>query len=82
MWCIAMTAIITFQCHPVKAAWDPLHTEKDQCLRIGSFVLGSEVSNIGIDLAILSLPVYMIQRLHLPARQKWILSFIFLLGGL
>lgn len=77
-----MTFVVIFQCHPVKAAWDPLRTSKNQCLLFGSFVLGYEASNIAIDLAILCLPIYMIRRLQLPARRKWTLSFIFLLGGL
>lgn len=77
-----MTAVVVFKCHPVEAAWDPLRTSKNQCLLFGTFVLGYELSNVMIDLIILCLPIYMIRQLHLPARQRWILSLIFLLGGL
>ena len=82
MWCIAMTAAIIFQCHPVEAAWDPLRTTKRQCILFGNFTLAYEVSNIVVDLAILLLPLYMIRLLHLSARQKWAISLVFLLGVL
>ena len=77
-----MTAATIFQCHPVKAAWDPLRTTKKECILFGSFTLAYEVSNVVIDLAILLLPLCMIRLLHLSTKKKWALSLVFLLGGL
>lgn len=82
MWCFAMTVVIVFQCHPVEAAWDPLRRSEHQCLLFTEFVLGYELSNVILDIAILCLPIYAVRRLHLPARQKLMIILIFLLGGL
>ena len=41
-----------------------------------------ELTNLLLDICILCLPIQRIRKLQLPARQKFILSGIFFLGGL
>ena len=82
IWCIAMTVVIVVQCVPLKEAWDPLRTSRTKCVLFGVFVLLQEITNVLLDIVILILPISVTRNLQLPARQRWILSLIFLLGGL
>ena len=82
MWCVAVTAIVIFQCHPVEAAWDPLRTIKTNCVPFGNFIVASELTNALLDIAIICLPIRMIAQLQMPTRQKWTIGGIFLLGSL
>ncbi len=82
LWCIAMTVVIVVQCVPLKEAWDPLPTSRTKCVLLGVFILLQEATNVLLDITILILPISVIRNLQLPARQRWILSLIFLLGGL
>lgn len=82
VWCIAMTATSVVQCIPLRDAWNPLRLTEGKCILFGLFTLFEELTNVVLDVIILLLPIFMIRKLHLPARQRWILSIIFLLGGL
>ena len=77
-----MSVVIVVQCIPLEEAWDPLRTTGTKCVLLGIFILAQELTNVLLDLTILILPISVIQNLQLPARQKWMLSLIFLLGGL
>ena len=81
-WCITMTVVIVVQCVPLKEAWNPLRTTEDKCVLFGIFILLEELLNVTLEVTILILPIFVIRNLQLPARQRWILSLIFLLGGL
>ena len=82
IWCLAMTVAFVLQCVPLKKSWDPLRTTGTQCVLFGLLVLFQEMTNVVLDIVILVLPISVTRNLQLPARQRWILSLIFLLGGL
>ena len=82
LWCIAMTAVSVVQCVPIIDAWNPLRLKEGKCVLFGLFTLFEELTNVVLDIVILLLPIFMIRKLQLPIRQRWILSVIFLLGGL
>lgn len=82
LWCIFGLFFIAFQCKPIKAAYDLRLAPTAQCFPYGSFVLGLELSNVILDVAILALPVFVVSTLHLGTRRKMLLASIFLLGGL
>ena len=82
LWCIAMTVVSVVQCIPLWDAWNPLRLTEGKCVFFGLYTLFEELTNVVLDIVILLLPIFMIRKLHLPARQRWILSVIFLLGGL
>ena len=82
IWCIAMTAVSVVQCLPIWDAWNPLRLTEGKCVLFGLYTLFEELTNVVLDIVILLLPIFMIRKLQLPARQRWTLSVIFLLGGL
>lgn len=77
-----MSIVFVVQCVPLKEAWDPLRTAGTKCVLFGLFGLMLELTNVLLDITILILPISVIRDLQLPARDRWILSLIFLLGGL
>ncbi|KAH8895972.1 hypothetical protein GQ53DRAFT_819928 [Thozetella sp. PMI_491] len=66
-------------CIPLDAFWH--RTKPGKCLNFNLFYLVSGVVDIIIDAAILALPVWVLQTLHLPLRTKLLVTSIFLLGG-
>lgn len=82
--CIVILPLNIFQCHPVNAYWDTylLSDPSSHCLDFNKLFLGYAITDVLLDVIILCLPIYMIQKLHLPKRQKFILCGIFLLGSL
>lgn len=84
VWFIVCFLVNTFQCTPVEAAWNVVLVVQGQarCIRYGKFILGYEVTNMLLDIGILSLPIYGIRRLQLPTQQKLALGAVFVLGGL
>lgn len=79
-WYIGSALVIIFQCTPVYKAW---HKERlGKCINMIAFVLGYELTNALIDIALILLPVRMVQDLKLDRRQKILVSSVFMLGGL
>lgn len=76
----AAVFVVIFQCYPIEANWDP--TVSGQCVNYGDFVLVNGVLNILSDFIILCLPLPILWRLQVSTNQKWVLSGMFLLGGL
>ena len=70
-----------FQCRPFKAAFDPELLYTDHCINLEAYYRGITLSNLGIDIAIMYMPLYVVWGLKLRRRQKVALSGIFLLGG-
>ncbi|KAL8855885.1 MAG: hypothetical protein Q9178_007505 [Gyalolechia marmorata] len=83
LWFASFLFFITFQCRPVKAAWDQslLYQGKAHCMPIGTLIFAYELMNCCIDICMLCLPIYMIRKLQLPRRKKVTVSGVFLLGG-
>lgn len=72
--------VTAFQCVPVSGLWNPNIPTK--CINGKQFFLGSLIPDISIDVALLSLPVPYIWRLHRTTSQKIALAGTFMLGGL
>lgn len=81
-WCIAMTFVSIVQCVPLTDAWNPLRLTEGHCVLFGLYTLFEEVTNVVLNIIVLVLPIFVIRKLQLPARQRWMLSLLFLLGGL
>jgi hypothetical protein len=79
-WCVAGVLVTTFQCDPIAAVWD--FKLDANCIDPVAFSLAIALSGVLADLIVLCLPLQMVWRLHLPTRQKLVLSMIFGLGGL
>ncbi|KAM0796944.1 hypothetical protein BDR22DRAFT_811162 [Usnea florida] len=79
-WGISMILVTIFQCDPVSGFWnrgEPAHCAVSDY----AFFIGNAVPNIITDVAILSLPLPFIFRLHRTQAQKIALAGIFLLGS-
>ena len=79
-WCLTNVLVTIFQCHPISGAWEP--SPESRCIAYFDFQVGISIANTITDFIILCLPLHMVWRLSLPARQKVVLSCIFLLGSL
>ena len=77
-----MSAVSIAQCIPLRDAWNPLRLTEGKCVLFGLFTLFEELSDVVLNIIVLLLPIFVIRKLQLPMRQKWILSLIFLLGSL
>ncbi|KAG8528432.1 uncharacterized protein KY384_007350 [Bacidia gigantensis] len=79
-WCVATSLVNIFQCIPIKAAWErTIHDSS--CINNNASLLGTAITNVLLDFAILVLPITPIWNLALTVRQKLTLTAIFLLGG-
>ena len=79
-WGIAVILVSIFQCNPVRGAWDL--TVPATCITLPKFYLGNAVPNIAMDVIILALPIPNVWTLQMSIRQKYVVSGLFLLGGL
>ncbi|KAI1328136.1 hypothetical protein F5Y16DRAFT_398779 [Xylariaceae sp. FL0255] len=77
---VALLPLIIFQCHPVDALWNDFDATSF-CLPSEKVLLGYELSNFFIDVAILSVPVATVGQLKLSRTKKIGASVTFLLGG-
>ncbi|PSN61565.1 hypothetical protein BS50DRAFT_625400 [Corynespora cassiicola Philippines] len=78
-WFIASVLTTIFQCIPVHKAWD--REIPGRCINMDGFVLGYELTNALLDIALIVLPIRVIYTLKLSRRQKILVSLIFMLGG-
>lgn len=79
-WCIPGTLVEIFICTPIKNAWDL--TEDGKCITFGTFWLSIVIAELVIDIMILALPIHEIVKLKICWKQKYLVSMMFLLGGL
>ena len=79
-WCISSVLVTSFQCQPIAAVWN--FNLPATCLDPVVFSLAIALTGVLTDVIVLFLPLHMIWKLHLPTRQKIVLSGVFLLGGL
>lgn len=79
-WGIAVILVSVFQCNPVRGAWDL--TVPATCITLPTFYLANAVPNITMDVIILALPIPNVWTLQMSIRQKYVVSGLFLLGGL
>jgi hypothetical protein len=79
-WCISLTVVCFLQCIPLAKAWSP--TIPGRCVNLKATFIGNAVPNTLTDVAILTLPMAHVWRLHTTLIQKCQLSVLFLLGSL
>ena len=79
-WWFAETITGVFTCIPVAGIWNK--TLNPKCQVTKSYDINYAIFNISIDVAILTLPMYMIWHIKIKLAQKIALTFVFLMGGL
>jgi hypothetical protein len=77
---VACVIVSICGCSPVSKYWDS--SLPGTCIDSIAFFRWNGVANMLLDVLILCLPYPMAWRLQTTLRQKWILTGIFLLGGL
>ena len=80
LWFIGTFVANMCICIPVDSFWHRL--EPGRCLDFNLFFLVNGIIEILIDAAILILPIWVVQTLHMPLKTKVLVMGIFLLGGL
>ncbi|KAK4143710.1 uncharacterized protein C8A04DRAFT_28491 [Dichotomopilus funicola] len=82
-WGLAALLLVIFQCIPVSAAWDLLaaNSPGSRCIAFGNLILGYEITNMLLDVAILILPLRAVFRLKLNLSKKITVASIFVLGA-
>ena len=81
-WLICSIVVFTLRCRPVYYAWDPFQVLGPSCYSLQLLFIATEVPNCLLDFLIVGLPIAIIHRLNLRRKDKFMLSFVFLLGGL
>ena len=79
-WGLVLILVSIFTCKPIHGLWDI--TIPSTCINSRDFFLGNSIPNICMDVFILSLPVRKVWQLQMPVRQKFLVSGLFLLGGM
>lgn len=79
-WWIGLMLGIGFTCLPVESQWNPLVPGK--CYKLQKVNIAIGILNSVIDIMIVTMPIKVIKDLYLPSKQKIIICFVFLLGGL
>ncbi|KAI1740711.1 hypothetical protein F4680DRAFT_417575 [Xylaria scruposa] len=80
LWFVVATLVIIFQCKPIQAYWEQLDSPVF-CLESPRVLLGYELSNLFVDVAILCIPTGTVSQLQLPLSKKLPVIGIFLLGA-
>lgn len=77
-----VTTVITsvLICRPVQKYWEPQMTT-GHCINIAAFLAGVEVTNSGVDFAMMALAVMMVRNLQVKTVTKFKLSLVFMMGG-
>ena len=81
LWMIAAILGCVFQCSPIREFWIRL-VPGGKCDNFSTFTVAIEVPNSLIDFVMMILPITVIRKLQLKTRDKLVLGFIFLMGGL
>lgn len=79
-WSIGAIGATIWQCVPIAASWDRSIT--GTCIKRRRFWVAYAIMNILTDIMVLVLPIPSILHLRLCRRDKVMLIFVFLLGGL
>ncbi|KAK8863382.1 hypothetical protein PGQ11_009617 [Apiospora arundinis] len=80
-WLIGTTLAIVFQCRPISAYWETV-VSSEFCSENSKVLLGYEMTNLFIDVAILCIPLAVVPRLQLATTKKASVTTVFLLGAL
>ncbi|KAK0609536.1 hypothetical protein B0T17DRAFT_603691 [Bombardia bombarda] len=83
-WGISFFFATLFECMPISQSWTSLFGTPEHelyCYNYLPMFWATAISNMIMDIAILTLPMPFVWRLKMPARQKLAVTFIFLLGA-
>lgn len=78
-WAVAIILVCIFQCSPIYVAWMPW--EAGTCIDLKASFIGNAVPNIMTDVAILTMPIKQVWKLHATWAQKVSLLCTFMLGS-
>lgn len=81
-WLIAALLCLAFQCETEAERYNANSLFENQCINLKAYWTAIAGSNLGLDLIILCIPLYVIWHLKLATRQKIAVSGIFALGAL
>jgi hypothetical protein len=81
LWLAVATLVIIFQCKPVSAYWTHLG-QPPYCTGMPQVLFGYELSNLGIDIIILCVPIRYVPFLNMSTSRKTSVLAMFLLGAL
>lgn len=81
-WGLAALLLVIFQCTPTYAAWDMVAAQTARCIAFGNLILGYEITNMLLDVAILVLPLRAVFKLKMNLSKKVTVAGIFCLGAL
>jgi hypothetical protein len=70
-----------FNCQPIAKNWDVTISE-GSCINVAKILMTHGALNIATDIAMLVLPIALVQKLKLPVRQKVALACLFMTGTL
>ena len=82
VWGISFFFATLFECYPFSQVWTTFYGQPRECYHYLPMFFGTAVSNMIIDLIIISMPWPMIWMLQMPTRQKVAVTGIFTLGAL
>ncbi|KAJ4289020.1 hypothetical protein N0V90_011362 [Kalmusia sp. IMI 367209] len=79
---ISGTMAQVFACKPMSVAWTYPSENMEKCIKYPAFFISILTIELLGDIAILALPIYQITKLKLDVNTRWMLSVVFLLGGI
>lgn len=83
-WGVAFFFATLFECMPIEQVWKSLYgtpEHEEKCYTYLPMFIATAITNMCMDVLILTLPLPMVWRLKMPTRQKIAVSFFFLLGA-
>ncbi|KAL1877992.1 hypothetical protein Daus18300_002346 [Diaporthe australafricana] len=81
VWLIVVTFVLVFQCSPIPTYWDKF-VQAPYCMNAAKTLLGYEMTNLFLDVAILCIPLPIVWQLNLQMSKRMGLVGVFFLGGL
>jgi hypothetical protein len=81
IWFVVVLFVIIFQCSPIDAMWTSIMFVT-QCHPTQRMLLGYEVTNLLLDVAVLAIPVFSVGQLQLTSGRRISIIIIFMLGAL
>lgn len=80
LYAIGSIFATVFQCTPVQRAWNKEFA--GNCINLTAFWYANAVASVFSDLLIIALPMYPVYQLQITKRAKFLLSGVFLVGGM
>ncbi len=82
VWGISFFFATLFECYPISQVWTTFYGQPRKCYDYLPMFFATVITNMIMDIMILTIPWPMIWKLQMPLRQKVAVTGIFLLGGL